>query len=52
MPFEGESIDLNQEQRGELQEIARSQSLPAGFVLRAKVLLLLAGGASYDAIKA
>ena len=51
MPFEGESIALNQEQRGELEEIARSQSLPAGFVLRAKILLLLADGASYDAIK-
>ncbi len=51
MPFEGESIDLNPEQRGELEEIARSQSLPAGFVLRAKILLLLADGASYDAIK-
>jgi transposase len=52
MPFEGESIDLNREQRGELEEIARSQSLPAGFVLRAKILLLLADGASYGAIKA
>jgi transposase len=52
MPFEGESIALNQEQRGELEEIARSQSLPAGFVLRAKILLLLADGVSYDAIKA
>ena len=51
MPFEGESIHLNKEQRGELEEIARSQSLPAGFVLRAKILLLLADGASYDAIK-
>ncbi len=52
MPFEGESVHLNQKQRGELEEIARSQSLPAGFVLRAKILLLLAGGTSYDAIKA
>lgn len=52
MPFEGESIHLSQRQRDELEEIARSQSLPAGFVLRAKILLLLADDASYDAIKA
>ena len=51
MPFEGESIQLNARQRSELNEIARSRSLPAGFVLRAKILLLLADGCSYDAIK-
>ena len=51
MPFEGEAVELRPGQRGELNEIARSQSLPAGFVLRAKILLLLADGCSYDAIK-
>jgi len=51
MPFEGQSIQLNAQQQRELDEIARSQSLPAGFVLRAKILLLLADGFSYDAIK-
>ena len=51
MPFEGETIELNEHQRRDLDEIARSQSLPAGFVLRAKILLLLADGLSYDAIK-
>ena len=52
MPFEGDAIELSAGQRSELSEIARSQSLPAGFVLRAKILLLLADGFSYDAIKA
>jgi len=52
MPFEGDPIELSAGQRSELSEIARSQSLPAGFVLRAKILLLLADGFSYDAIKA
>lgn len=51
MAFEGEEVRLNQPQRGELQEIARSGSLPAGFVLRAKIILLLADGLSYAAIK-
>lgn len=51
MPFEGESIELSSKQRSDLDEIARSQSLPAGFVLRAKIVLLLAAGLSYDAIK-
>jgi transposase len=51
MPFEGERIELDLQQRSELDEIARSRSLPAGFVLRAKILLLLADGSSYDAIK-
>ena len=35
----------------ELDEIACSQLLPAGFVLRAKIVLLLAEGYPYDAIK-
>lgn len=52
MPFEGETVNLNRRQRSELQEIARSGSLPAGFVLRAKILLLLADRFCYDAIKA
>lgn len=37
--------------RSDLEEIARSQSLPAGFVLRAKIILLLAEGLSYEAIQ-
>jgi len=50
MPFQGELLVLTSTQRAEIEEIARSQSLPAGFVLRAKILLLLADGLSYPAI--
>ena len=41
---------MSQQQRADLEEIARSQSLPAGFVLRAKIVLLLAEGWSYQAV--
>ena len=51
MPFESDPVDLTKQQRSELHEIARSGALPAGFVLRAKILLLLADGLSYAAIK-
>lgn len=51
MPFEGEDIQLSASARGELEEIARSQALPAGFVLRAKIVLLLAEGLSYEVIQ-
>jgi transposase len=51
MPFEGERVHLNRRQREELSEIARSGSLPSGFVLRAKIVLLLADGLGYAAIK-
>lgn len=51
MPFEGERVILNKRQREELERIARSGSLPAGFVLRAKILLALAAGMGYAAIK-
>jgi DNA-directed RNA polymerase specialized sigma24 family protein len=50
MPFEGEALTLTALQRSELEEIARSQSLPAGFVQRSKILLLLADGLSYQAV--
>lgn len=50
MPFQAEPLVLTARQRTEIEEIARSQSLPAGFVLRAKILLLLADGLSYQAI--
>ena len=50
MPFEGRQIRLKSAQCSELEEIARSQSLPAGFVPRAKIVLLLAEGFSYQAV--
>ena len=50
MPFQATPVVLSNEQRAELEEIAGSQSLPAGFVRRAKMILLLAEGFSYGAI--
>ena len=51
MPFRSDAVRLTKKRRSELQEIARSRSLPAGFVLRAKIVLALADGLSYEAIK-
>ena len=42
---------LNEDQRVELSQIAQSRSLPAGYVFRARLILLLDAGASYNAIK-
>ena len=50
MPFQSNPLELRPQQRADLEEIARSQSLPAGFVLRAKIVLLLAEGWSYQAV--
>ena len=44
-------LTLNPTQRAELTEIAQSRSLPAGYVFRAKLILLLADGLSYNQIK-
>lgn len=46
-----DSILLSEEQKLELGRIAQSRSLPAGYVFRAKLILMLAEGASYSAIK-
>jgi transposase len=48
------SIDLvvlDEEQQLELRRIAQSRSLPAGYVFRAKLILMLADGASFSTIK-
>ena len=50
MPFQAEPVALNQRERRELEEISGSQSLPAGFVVRAKILLLFSEGWSHAAI--
>jgi transposase len=42
---------LDEEQHLELSRIARSRSLPAGYVFRAKVILMLAEVASCSTIK-
>jgi hypothetical protein len=45
------SLVLNGEQQLELSRIAQSRSLPAGYVFRARLILILAEGASFSAIK-
>jgi transposase len=52
MPFQTKPLVLDEGQRSELEDISGSQSLPAGFVLRAKIVLLLADGWSYSDIVA
>src|SRR6201998_2686628 len=42
---------LSEEQKIELTRIAQSRSLPAGYVFRARLMLMLAEGASYSSIK-
>src|ERR1700686_498980 len=44
-------ILLNQQQHADLSHIAQSRALPAGFVFRAKLILMLAEGASFNTIK-
>jgi transposase len=45
------ALSLTDKQSGELTAIAQSRSLPAGYVFRAKLILLLAEGASFNMIK-
>ena len=45
------AVSLTRDQRRELHSIAQSRSLPAGYVFRAKLILMLAEGASFSAIK-
>src|SRR6201998_2241827 len=42
---------LSEEQKIELTRIAQSRSLPAGYVFRARLMLMLAEGASYSSIE-
>ena len=44
-------ISLSRYQRSELSSIVQSRSLPAGYVFRAKLILMLAEGASFNTIK-
>ena len=46
-----DSVVLNEEQQMELSRIAQSRSLPAGYVFRARLILMLAEGASFSTIK-
>src|ERR1700674_346879 len=47
----GSEVLLTQQQHSELSSIAQSRSLPAGYVFRAKLILMLAEGSSFNAIK-
>src|ERR1700694_5161578 len=44
-------ILLTQQQHSDLSSISQSRSLPAGYVFRAKLILMLAEGASFRTIK-
>ena len=44
-------VVLSEEQRVELSSIAQSRSLPAGYVFRARLILMLAEGTPYSTIK-
>ena len=46
-----DSIVLGDSQQLELSRIAQSRALPAGYVFRARLILMLAEGASFSAIK-
>ena len=51
MPFEAEPMVLSEDERRELQQMAQSRTLPAGDVMRSRMILLLAEGMSYQKIK-
>jgi transposase len=46
-----DSVVLTDSQQSELSRIAQSRSLPAGYVFRARLILMLAEGASFSAIQ-
>ena len=46
-----QGVSLTHNQRAELNSIAQSRSLPAGYVFRAKLILMLAEGTSFSTIK-
>src|ERR1700676_1242176 len=47
----GSEVLLTRQLHSDLSNIAQSRSLPAGYVFRAKLILMLAEGASFNAIK-
>src|SRR6201984_1617158 len=46
-----DSVVLSEDRQLELHRIAQSRSLPAGYVFRARLILMLAEGASFSTIK-
>ena len=51
MPFGDEPLILTQNDERELQQMTQSRTLPAGDVMRSRMVLLLADGASYQKIQ-
>src|ERR1700739_1790158 len=51
MPFRAEPIGLSEDEQQELQRMSVSRSLPAGDVLRARLILMLAEGRSYTEVQ-
>jgi len=51
MPFGAEPLPLTEQERQELQQMTQSRSLPAGDVMRARMILLLADGVAYQKIQ-
>src|SRR6202521_1553583 len=47
----GSEVLLTRQQHSDLSSIAQSRSLPAGYVFRAKLILMLAEGVSFNTIK-
>jgi transposase len=52
MPLSVERIVLNEQERRELQQMTQSRTLPAGDVMRARMILLLSDGVTYRKIQA
>src|SRR5450432_14371 len=51
MPFDAEPLILTEDERRELQQMTQSRMLPAGDVMRARMILLLADGVAYQKIQ-
>src|SRR6266576_1983331 len=47
----GSEVLLTRQQHSDLSSIAQYRSLPAGYVFRAKLILMLGGGACFSAIQ-
>jgi len=51
VPFKAEPITLTQDEQDELRQMSVSRSLPAGDVLKARMILMLVSGRSYAEIQ-
>lgn len=51
MPFAAEAITSTADERLELEQMTHSRTLPAGDVVRARLILMLAEGVSYRTVQ-